>query len=66
MKKSSTVCVVPALRTLNWPPGETVYVVRDDDAIAHESASTLVRVTGEAIEVLRPGPVSEQEISRAV
>lgn len=56
----------PALRTLNWPPGETVYVVRDDDAIAHESASTLVRVTGEAIEVLRPGPVSEQEISRAV
>jgi L-threonylcarbamoyladenylate synthase len=53
-----------ALRTLNWPAHEVVYVVRDDDAIAYDSASTLVRVSGDAIEVLRPGPVSESLIQR--
>lgn len=53
-----------SLRTLNWPEDEVIYVVRDDDAITYTSASTLVRVTGEAIEILRPGPVSETEIDR--
>lgn len=54
----------PALRTLNWPEDDTICVVRDDAAIAFDSASTLVRVTGEAAEILRPGPVSESEISQ--
>jgi L-threonylcarbamoyladenylate synthase len=53
-----------ALRDLDWPDSATVYVVRDDDAIAYGSASTLVRVTGEEIEVLRPGPISAAEIAR--
>lgn len=52
----------PALRTLNWPEDDTIYVVRDDAAISCGSPSTLVRVTGEAVEVLRPGPVSESEL----
>ena len=53
-----------ALKSLDWPDGAVVYVVRDDDAIAYSSASTLVRVTGEEIEVLRPGPISATEIAR--
>ncbi|MBO0820653.1 MAG: threonylcarbamoyl-AMP synthase [Nocardiopsaceae bacterium] len=55
----------PALRTLNWPGDDPVYVVRDDASIAYDSASTLVRLTGESIEILRPGPVSESEINTA-
>lgn len=53
------------LRTLNWPEHETVYVVRDDDAVIYDSSSTLARVSGDAIEILRNGPVSEAEIHRA-
>ena len=53
-----------SLRTLNWPDGEMVYVVRDDGAIAYGSASTLARISGESIEILRPGPISESEIHR--
>jgi L-threonylcarbamoyladenylate synthase len=53
-----------SLRTLDWPAGDEIYIVRDDDAIAYSSASTLVRITGESIEILRPGPVSESEIHR--
>jgi L-threonylcarbamoyladenylate synthase len=53
-----------SLRTLDWPEGDEIYIVRDDDAIAYSSASTLVRITGESIEILRPGPVSESEIHR--
>jgi L-threonylcarbamoyladenylate synthase len=52
------------LRTLNWPAREVVYIVQDDDAIAYDSASTLVRVSGDFIEILRPGPVSAAEIHR--
>jgi len=52
------------LQTLNWPDGDTVYVVRDDDAVTCTSASTLVRITGEEIEILRPGPISAAEIQR--
>lgn len=50
------------LGLLNWPPGEIVHVVADDDAIAYKAPSTLVRVLGEELEILRPGPVGEQEI----
>jgi L-threonylcarbamoyladenylate synthase len=52
-----------SLQTLGWPDSD-VYVVRDDDAIAYSSASTLVRVTGEEIEILRAGPISAAEIAR--
>lgn len=54
----------PSLRALNWPDDEVVYVVRDDNAISYDAASTLVRVTGESIEVLRPGPISGAEVDR--
>jgi len=53
-----------SLRTLNWPGDEAVYVVQDDDAIAYSSPSTLARISGEAIEILRPGPITEAEIHR--
>lgn len=53
-----------SLRTLNWPEGDEIYIVRDDDAIAYGSASTLVRITGESMEILRQGPVSAAEIHR--
>lgn len=50
------------LRGLNWPEHAVVYVVRDDGAIVYDAASTLVRVSNNAIEILRAGPVSEAEI----
>lgn len=53
-----------SLRTLHWPDSEAICVVRDDDAITCDSPSTLVRVTGEPIEILRQGPVSREEIDR--
>lgn len=54
-----------ALRTLNWPDYDIIYVVRDDDAITCSSPSTLVRLTGAEIEILRPGPVSEADLQQA-
>lgn len=54
------------LRTLAWPVGDVIYVVRDDAAIAYSSPSTLVRLTGEELEILRPGPISAAEIHSAV
>lgn len=51
-----------SLRTLNWSEDAVVYVVRDDEAITYGSASTLARISGESIEVLRPGPISESAI----
>lgn len=53
------------LGLLNWPEGETVYVVEDDESIAYKAPSTLVRLIGEEPEILRAGPVSEEEIRRA-
>jgi L-threonylcarbamoyladenylate synthase len=50
------------LDSLNWPPGETVFVVEDDGSIRYDTGSTLVRLTGEDFEVLRPGPISESDI----
>lgn len=50
------------LKALNWPDNAVVYVVRDDDAIVCTSASTLVRVSGDSIEILRAGPIPEAEI----
>jgi L-threonylcarbamoyladenylate synthase len=50
------------LGALSWPGEETVFVVEDDEAIVCGSPSTLVRVAGGDLEILRPGPVSEEEI----
>jgi L-threonylcarbamoyladenylate synthase len=54
-----------SLQSLNWPENEPVYVLLDDHATAYSSPSTLVRVTGDLIEILRTGPISEAEIYRA-
>ncbi len=49
---------------MDWPDDEVVYVVEDDSRIVFDTASTLVRVSGDDIEVLRKGPVPESEIRR--
>ena len=54
------------LKSLNWRADETVYVVVDDESVRYDAASTLVRVTGVDVEVLRPGPVTDVEIRRVV
>jgi L-threonylcarbamoyladenylate synthase len=54
-----------ALQTLNWPEHEVIYVVLDNDAIVYSSASTLVRVSNDSIEILRVGPISAAEIHKA-
>lgn len=54
------------LATLNWPQHETVYVVEDDDSISYGTGSTLVRLSGEELEVLRPGPVTEDDLRDAL
>ncbi|HUD36395.1 MAG TPA: L-threonylcarbamoyladenylate synthase [Streptosporangiaceae bacterium] len=53
------------LETMNWPAGETVHIVEDDESIRYDSGSTLVRLSGADIEILRPGPVSEADIREA-
>jgi L-threonylcarbamoyladenylate synthase len=52
------------LQALNWPDSGIVYIVEDDDAIAYSASSTLVRITGSSLEILRQGPVPETEIRR--
>jgi L-threonylcarbamoyladenylate synthase len=52
------------LRAMDWPDCDAIYVVQDDDAIVYGSASTLVRVSNQSIEILRPGPVSAAEVQR--
>jgi L-threonylcarbamoyladenylate synthase len=52
------------LRFMQWPEDEVIYVLEDDERIVYDSPSTLVRVTGKDIEILREGPVSEAEILR--
>jgi L-threonylcarbamoyladenylate synthase len=53
-----------SLQSLNWPDDEVIYVLRHDDAIVYGSPSTLVRISGEPTEILRPGPISESEVRR--
>jgi L-threonylcarbamoyladenylate synthase len=55
-----------SLQTMNWPKDEVVHVLRDDTAITYSSASTLVRLTSATVEILRAGPVSEEEIRQAL
>lgn len=52
------------MQFMDWPDNEVVYVVEDDDRIVFDAASTLVRVSGKDIEILRKGPVSESEVRR--
>ena len=52
------------LDELDWPAGEDVLVVADDASIRYSAASTLVRMTDDDLEVLRPGAVPETEIRR--
>jgi L-threonylcarbamoyladenylate synthase len=54
------------LDTLNWPAGETIYIVEDDEAIRHGTGSTLVRLTGGEVEILRPGPIGEADVNEAI
>lgn len=54
------------LDALNWPPGETIYIVEDDEAVRHAAGSTLVRLTSGEVEILRPGPIGESDVSEAV
>ena len=51
------------LEFLDWPRG-AIYVVEDDESITFSSPSTLVRLVGESIEVLRQGPASAAEIHK--
>lgn len=50
------------LRLLHWPAHATIHVVADDEAVTQSAASTLVRVTGPELEILRPGPVTAQAL----
>ncbi len=50
------------LDTLNWPADEVIYVVEDDDSVRYGTGSTLVRLSGDELDVLRAGPVTEQVI----
>lgn len=54
------------LDTLNWPAGETIYIVEDDEAIRHATGSTLVRLTSGEAEILRPGPIGQSDVSEAI
>lgn len=54
------------LDTLNWPAGETTYIVQDDEAIRHATGSTLVRLTSGDVEILRPGPIGRSDVGEAI
>jgi len=52
----------PSLEALGWPDVATVYIVQDDASISYPLPSTLVRVIGPELEILRAGPISEESI----
>ena len=54
------------LESFDWLGEPVVHAVVDPGAVRFERASTLVRLTGRDLEVLRPGPVTEAEIARAL
>jgi L-threonylcarbamoyladenylate synthase len=55
-----------SLQTMNWPSDGVIHVLLDDAGITYNSASTLVRLTGPGAEILRVGPVSEEQIRQAL
>ncbi len=54
------------LEELPWGGARDVPVVEDKSALRYPAASTLVRLTGPAPEVLREGPVTAEEIAAAL
>jgi L-threonylcarbamoyladenylate synthase len=54
------------LDELPWGDAHDVPVVEDKSAVRYPAASTLVRLTGPAPEVLRVGPVTAEEIAAAL
>jgi L-threonylcarbamoyladenylate synthase len=50
------------LEALGWPSDAVVHVVQDDGAIRFALPSTLVRVTGPDVEILRAGPINEDAV----
>jgi len=54
------------LDELAWGDNADVPIVEDKAAVRFSAASTLVRLTGPAVEILRQGPVSAEEISRVL
>ena len=50
------------LELLGWPSRRTVYVVEDEGSIGYDRPSTVVRVAGSDLEILREGPVSEEVV----
>lgn len=54
-----------ALASLEWPANtKQVVVVEDNNALVYEQPSTMVRLDGDEMTVIRPGPVSLGEIHR--
>ena len=53
------------LDALSWPADQQIYIVEDDEAIRFGMGSTLVRLTGPDIEIVRPGPVRESDLREA-
>jgi L-threonylcarbamoyladenylate synthase len=54
------------LESLNWPAGEVIHIVADDDSISYQTGSTLVRAVGPDVEILRAGPISESQVREVV
>jgi len=54
------------LEELPWGDARDVPVVEDKSAVRYPAASTLVRLTGPAPEVLREGPVTAEQIAAAL
>lgn len=54
------------LAGFDWGDHDVVPVVEDPAAVRFASPSTLVRLAGDEVEVLRPGPVGVQELARVL
>jgi L-threonylcarbamoyladenylate synthase len=52
------------LAALDWPAGQVVYVVDAGDPVRYSMPSTLVRLTGPEVEILRAGPIGADTIGQ--
>lgn len=55
-----------SLARLDWGACDPVPVVADPAAVRFSRPSTLIRLTGPGLEVLRPGPVGEADLRRVL
>lgn len=55
-----------SLERLDWGDTDPVPVVDDPTAVRFTRPSTLVRLVGAELEVLRPGPISAEDLARAL